>query len=251
MKRVGIIPCRFGSSRFPGKPLASILGKPMVAWTYKSALASSKLDRIYVTSESKEILDAAEKAGAPTILTSSDCKTGTDRVKEAVEQLSDSLSKDAIVVNIQGDEPLIRGDHIDACVSLLECDVSSPMSTIAVEETNDVTFQDPNVVKAVKDVNGNALYFSRAPIPFQNSSQRKSFLRHIGLYAYRRNFLLSYSKLQESFLEDAEGLEQLRVLEAGEKIKIESVKGPCYPGVDTPNDLEAIVKIVLKQRDHE
>ncbi len=224
---VGIIPVRYGAQRFPGKPLASILGKPMVQHVYENASQARNLDKLVVATDDERILHAAESFGAEACLTSSEHASGTERVAEVAAQYDFP-----IVINIQGDEPLLRGETIDRLVEALQQE-SLPMASLAHHSTDLSRIYDPNIVKVVFDSFGNALYFSRSPIPHQASD---GFWEHIGIYGYQRDFLLGYHSLPGSWLEKTEKLEQLRALESGYRIKILET-GYSTLSVDVPEDI--------------
>jgi 3-deoxy-manno-octulosonate cytidylyltransferase (CMP-KDO synthetase) len=233
---IGIIPARYESRRFPGKPLAKILGKPMLQWVYERAALSHALKKIIIATDDERILNTARSFGAETILTSSHHPSGTDRVAEIASQLRVPL-----IINIQGDEPLVRGEMITALVEALQDDTAA-MSTLAVKSRDKKLLKDENIVKVVFDKEGYALYFSRSPIP-NNSSL---FWIHIGIYGYKRDFLLKFSKLQPTSLENIEKLEQLRALECGYKIKIiESTHSTL--SVDVPEDIKKIENFLKKE----
>jgi len=244
-KSIGIIPARYGSSRFPGKPLADILGKPMIQWTYESSKKATCLDEVYVATDDQRIIDVVAAFGGKAILTSSIHQSGTDRCMEVVEKLD---FKPEIVINIQGDEPLIKAKMIDQLHAVISGN-GIQLATL-VKKINDVSIlHDPNRVKVVTDNNGKALFFSRAAIPFIKNSPMKEWLshhdfyKHIGIYAYKLEALQSVTKLTVSSLEQMESLEQLRWLENGFDIYT-GITEEISPSVDTPIDLEKIIEIV-------
>ena len=233
---LGVIPARFASTRFPGKALASISGKPMVRHVWERASQSRLLDRLLVATDDERIAAAARDFGAETALTSLAHTSGTDRVAEA------AATTDAeIIVNIQGDEPLIDPAAIDLAISTLLDDPACRMATLKrrIERAEDVA--NPNVVKVVTTFDGWALYFSRSPIP-SNRGGSARWWKHIGLYVYRRDLLLAYSGLRRGELEQAEQLEQLRALENGIGIRVAETEYDTI-GVDTPEDLDAVLKL--------
>src|SRR5512137_2289135 len=243
---VAVIPSRYGSTRFPGKSLALILGKPMVQWVYERAKRSVLLDRVIVATDDHRIVNAVAAFGGEAVMTSPEHATGTDRIAEVVRTLDCD-----IVVNVQGDEPLIDPEMIDAAVRPLAEDPSLPMGTLAKLITDPVEACDPNVVKVVVDGKGFALYFSRAPIPWDRDGWAgKTSLadlgaggpryKHIGLYVYRRDFLLAYAAMPQTPLEMTEKLEQLRALEHGHRIKVVVTDRESF-GVDIPGDLSKIL----------
>ena len=231
MKRVVVIPARFASTRLPGKPLAEIAGKPLIQWVYERANTSTLKDEVLIATDDVRIRDAALSFGASVVMTSPDCASGTDRVYEAIK------GRDAdIVINLQGDEPLIRGDMIDALFSALEGE-SLDMATLCVPLSEKGELESPHIVKVVIDQKGFALYFSRSPIPFAQKRTNAAIYKHVGIYGFSRFFLERFVSLPRGRLEETESLEQLRALEAGYKIKVLLVD---YDGisVDTPEDLE-------------
>jgi 3-deoxy-manno-octulosonate cytidylyltransferase (CMP-KDO synthetase) len=242
MSAVGIIPARFRASRFPGKPLATIAGRPMLAHVIEGARRAKKLREVIVATDDERIAAAAAALGAPVAMTSPDHPTGTDRLAEAAAGLSD-----AIVVNVQGDEPLIEGFVIDAAVEALEADPEAPMATV-VHPLEADALADPNRVKVVLDLCSRALYFSRSPIPYRRADgPAPRWLQHVGLYAYRRPFLERFLALAPGEAERAEGLEQLRALEHGFAIRCAVIEGWRSVPVDVPADV-AKVEAVLARR---
>jgi 3-deoxy-manno-octulosonate cytidylyltransferase (CMP-KDO synthetase) len=241
---VGIIPARYESSRLPGKALASIAGKPMIQHVYERASRATSLREVVVATDSQDIIRAVEKFGGRAVLTDTRHATGTDRLAEVAAGL---VGVD-VIVNIQGDEPLIDPAAIDAVVAPLladsDCQMASAMARLTAAEAD-----DPNVVKVVTGCDGRALYFSRAPIPATRSAtpEQDRFRKHLGLYAYRRDFLLRLAQLEPTPLERCEALEQLRVLENGHRIQMVELKSDESIGVDTPADLER-VRAILESR---
>jgi 3-deoxy-manno-octulosonate cytidylyltransferase (CMP-KDO synthetase) len=235
MSAVGIIPARFRASRFPGKPLAAIAGRPMIAHVIAGARRSKRLREVVVATDDERIAAVAAAEGAPVVMTSAEHRTGTDRLAEAAADLDD-----AIVVNVQGDEPLIEGFVIDALVEVLEADPEAPMATLA-HALEPAALDDPNRVKLVLDRRGRALYFSRAPIPARREgAPTPRWLQHIGLYAYRKPFLERFPTLAPGDAELAEGLEQLRALEHGFAIRCAVIEGWQSRPVDVPEDVAAV-----------
>jgi 3-deoxy-manno-octulosonate cytidylyltransferase (CMP-KDO synthetase) len=242
MSAVGIIPARYRASRFPGKPLAKIAGRPMLAHVIEGARRAGRLREVWVATDDERIAAAAKEAGAPVVMTSPDHPTGTDRLAEAAAKLDD-----AIVVNVQGDEPLIEGFVIDAAVEALEADPGAVMSTV-VHALEPAALADPNRVKVVLDRAGRALYFSRSAIPHRrHDAPAPRWLQHVGLYAYRREFLLRFVGLAQGDAERAEGLEQLRALEHGYPIRCAVIDGWRSVPVDVPEDV-ARVEAALARR---
>lgn len=238
MKSIGVIPARWKSTRFEGKVLAEISGKPMIQHVWGQVKKSKKLDDVIIACDHEKVLNAARDFGAKAVLTSPDHASGTDRIAEAVQD-----EECDIVVNIQGDEPMIHPEVIDNLIEALESDSTCSMATAikVIDKQEDVA--DPNVVKVVIDSSNNALYFSRSAIPFDRDNIGAKCYKHLGIYAYRKSFLFEFKDLPKSCLESAECLEQLRALEAGFKIKtiltdIETI------GVDTKQDLEKVEKLL-------
>ncbi len=231
MKSVIVIPARYGAVRLPGKPLLDVAGKPLIQWVYEGARGSTLADKVLIATDDERIRQGCEAFGAAVVMTSPDCRSGTDRVHEALK------GHDAdIVVNLQGDEPQIRPDMIDALIRAVE-DEKLEMATLCAYITDPHDYKSPHVVKVVRDKNGFALYFSRAPLPFLQRTVSIPFYKHIGIYAFSRAFLEVFVGLPKGGLEEAESLEQLRALEAGHRIKTLLVEYEGI-GVDTEADLE-------------
>ncbi len=241
-KVAGVIPARYGSSRFPGKILADICGKPMIQRVYEQSAKSELIDRLIVAVDDQRVFDIVRKFGGEAVMTRTDHKSGTDRLAEAVEKLDVS-----IVVNIQGDQPLFDPIMIDEAVQPLLTDKTIQMSTLKIK-IGEEEYNDPAVVKVVVDENDFALYFSRSLIPFSRDRVAVDIYEHVGMYVYRKDFLLEISKLPQTILEKTEMLEQLRVLEKGYNIKVVETKSDRISGisVDTPEDLEKVKKIIEK-----
>ena len=234
MTAVGVIPARYEASRFPGKPLVEIAGLPMLRRVWEGARAAKILRDVLVATDDPRLLEACEGFGAPVVLTRGEHPTGTDRVDEVALGIDDE-----IVVNVQGDEPLIEGFVIDAAVEVLSEDPNLSMSTV-IHPADDDALDDPNRVKVVLDRSGNALYFSRSRIPALRNPPAPAYWQHVGLYAYRRAFLLSYADLPTSPPESVEKLEQLRALEAGHRLRVAIVEHAPVR-IDTPEDYAAFV----------
>ena len=236
---LGVIPARFASSRFPGKALAVIAGKTMLQHVFERARAARYLTQVIVATDDARIANAARAFGAPVRMTRSDHVSGTDRVAEIA-----SAEHAEIIVNIQGDEPLIDPAAIDAAILTVADEKDVPMGTLKKRIDDPKDLGNPNVVKVVTDLYGRAIYFSRLPVPFIREHARDSLTRykHIGLYVYRRDFLLSYSDLPIGPLEQAERLEQLRALENGFPIRVAETEYESL-GVDTPEDFERVSKL--------
>ena len=249
-KILAVIPARYGSTRFEGKPLAEILGKPMIQYVYEGVQQSKLIDEVLVATDDQRIVEAVHSFGGKAVMTSLTHSSGTDRVAEVANKL-----KSEIIVNVQGDEPLIKGSIIDQAIRPLLTDDTLPMSTLMtrIEEVRD--WLNPHIVKVVVDQKNFALYFSRSPIPFPRDLQigrlesnpfgtnrplpRRVF-KHIGVYVFHRKFLLLFSKMKVTPLEKLEKLEQLRALENGYRIKVNPVNYEPL-SVDTPEDLQKVV----------
>jgi len=229
-----------GSTRFPGKPLADLCGKPMVAWVAEAAEASGVAETVIVATPDQEIREACASMGIEAVLTSHECPTGTDRIAEVAETVVAD-----VYVNVQGDEPLVAPASIAACAHPLLEDASIEMGSV-FGELGEGEEDDPNVVKVVTGLDGFALYFSRYPVPFARNPRVEPLKKHVGLYAYRRGALQAFSNWGQTPLEIAESLEQLRFLEHGVRIKMS--KGVATPvAVDTPEQADA-VRVLLQQR---
>ena len=235
-----MIPTRLGSTRFPGKALADGTGRPLILHVVDRARAASSVERVIVTAPDPEIIRIVEEAGVEAIETSFDHPNGTSRLAEVADRLASELPTDAIIVNVQGDEPELDPAAIDAVILALNNDSEADMSTIATPFGPDGDPADPNQVKVVIGLNGQAIYFSRSLIPFDRDAVGATPLRHVGLYAYRRDFLQRFASWPESPLEQAERLEQLRVLEHGGRIAVAIHASDCG-GIDTPEQYAAFV----------
>jgi 3-deoxy-manno-octulosonate cytidylyltransferase (CMP-KDO synthetase) len=243
------IPARYGSTRFPAKVLAKDTGKFLIQHTWESACAAKLPERVIIAADDERIVAAAESFGADCILTSPDCASGTDRIAEAVADINVD-----IVVNLQADEPEIDPANIDAVAKLLIDNPDAPMATLAAEFKNTSQISDPNIVKVVvtqyarhntHDAGLRAIYFSRSVIPYDRdkagTGNIKNYLRHLGIYAYRKDFLLKITKLPQTSLEKIEKLEQLRAIENGFAILVAKVTHTC-DGIDTPDQYAEFVK---------
>ncbi|MBC7327965.1 3-deoxy-manno-octulosonate cytidylyltransferase [bacterium] len=237
MKTIGIIPARYASTRLPGKPLADICGKPLIQYVYEQAKKARRLDEVFVATDDERIFKAVEAFGGKAVMTSPFHPSGTDRCAEVVEKMDCQF-----VINIQGDEPLIPPEVIDKVAeALAEAPPEIPM-TSAATLANEEERSNPSVVKVVLDRNNIALYFSRSPIPFIRNPLAPTY-RHIGIYGYRKEFLLKFVSFPQTPLELTESLEQLRTLEHGYRIKIVLVDYSPV-GVDTTEDLERVRKLL-------
>jgi 3-deoxy-manno-octulosonate cytidylyltransferase (CMP-KDO synthetase) len=236
---LGVIPARFASSRFPGKALASLAGRPMIEHVWERASHSRYLTDLLIATDDERIASVARRFGARVRMTSPNHPTGTDRLAEVA-----SAEEAALYVNIQGDEPLINPDAIDAAILPLHADADIAMGTLRKKIDFDDEINNPNVVKVVTNLVGDAIYFSRSPIPFERDGREglPIYYKHIGLYVYRRDLLLGYPDLLVGPLEQAERLEQLRALENGYRIRVVDTEYESL-GVDTPEDLERVNQI--------
>jgi len=256
VKIVACIPARFSSTRFPGKVLAKDTGKFLIQHVYERACQAKLIDRVIIAADDKRIVDAAKSFGAECVLTSVKHKSGTDRIAEAVKNVDTD-----IVVNLQADEPEIDPDNIDYVARLLIDHPDYPMATLAAPFENAEQVADPNIVKVVitsierratSDEPGRAIYFSRSPIPYDRAKagigKVQQYLRHIGIYAYRKEFLLKITSLPQTPLEKIEKLEQLRAIENGFGILVGRVKHTC-DGIDTPQQYAEFVKRYKKATD--
>jgi 3-deoxy-manno-octulosonate cytidylyltransferase (CMP-KDO synthetase) len=235
---VGFIPARAQSNRFPGKPLADILGKPMIARVYERVSQAACLDELFVVTDSDRILQAVIDHGGKGLLTSPDHHSGTDRIAEAASTLD--LPPDDVVVNVQGDQPLMDPVMIEEVVQPLLEDPYIPMSTLVYRIVRDEEITHPNAVKTTVDRQGFAIYFSRSTIPYYTKNDPDAvYFKHHGIYAYRNDFLQQFSRLPVGVLERAESLEQLRALDYGFKIRV-VVTAKDSIEVDTPEDLERV-----------
>jgi len=241
MKAIGVIPARLESSRFPGKVLAELLGRPLIQYAYEEALKAGALEDLVVATDEERILKAVENFGGRAMMTAKEHKSGTDRLSEVVNPIDTQ-----IVVNIQADEPLIHFSMIDELVNCLLEDPGIPMASLIHKIEDERELKDPNVVKVVKDRNNFALYFSRSLIPHTNCPSC-AFYKHLGLYAYTKDFLFTFTNLPQGQLEKAERLEQLRALEHGYKIKLIETRFNAI-GVDTPEDLEKVRALMSKDK---
>ena len=256
MKKIIVIPARYASTRLPGKALAEISGKPIIQWVYEKAVNSTLKDNVLIATDSMKIRDVALSFGADVVMTSPDCKSGTDRIYQAIKEREGD-----IIVNLQGDEPFIRTDIIDLLLNRIENE-NLTMATLCSPIDEEADYLNPNVVKVVLDKLGFALYFSRSPLPFfrngisfsgiemagpesapaseskpSNIKNQKYVYKHIGIYGFSRDFLEKYVAMEGGVLEEAESLEQLRVLENGYKIRVLIINYKGI-GIDTKEDLE-------------
>lgn len=242
MKVLCVIPARYASTRLPGKPLLQLAGKPMVWRVYERASAALLPQSTVVATDNKEIFDVITRLGGQAVMTREDHANGTDRLAEVSELFPDY----DFIVNVQGDEPLIEPEVIDQLVQALVDDSEAQMAT-CMNEMDEDEYNSPAAVKVVTDVSGNALYFSRSLIPYPRNKTGCLVHKHVGIYAYRRDFLMKYAQMPPTKLEQTEALEQLRALENGYKIKVIKVPYKFY-GVDTLEDFLHVERIINGHR---
>jgi 3-deoxy-manno-octulosonate cytidylyltransferase (CMP-KDO synthetase) len=234
MRTVGIIPARYASTRFPGKPLAAIAGVPMIQRVFEQTRKAKRLREVYIATDDDRIAAACTKFGAPVLMTRADHPTGTDRLAEAAAAIDAE-----VIVNVQGDEPLVEAFVVDAAVAALLDSPGTVMSTV-VHAMEPGAEDDPNRVKVVLDREGFALYFSRSRIPYPRAKTGRPCWQHVGLYTYRRKFLLEFVDLPRTSAEQSEELEQLRVLEHGYRMRCAVVEGWRSAPVDVPADIARV-----------
>lgn len=244
VKIIGIIPARYGSSRFPGKPLAIISGKTLIQRTFERVKLCPLFDEIFVATDDDRIETHLSKFDAKVIMTSKDCINGTERITEAISKVK-NLKDDDIIVNVQGDHPLISSETIESTIKVLQTDKLAVMSTAATPINDKDEVLSSHIVKVVFDKSGYALYFSRSPIPYTKDFDKTKYYYHVGIYAYRANFLKKLSSLPPTCNQLSEDLEQLKVLEHGYKIKVALVQEKPL-GVDTPQDLTKVEKFLCQ-----
>lgn len=241
MKAIGVIPARFGSTRFPGKPLKVIAGKPLLSWVIEAAKRSRLLNDVIVATDHEEIMALAQGHGVKVQMTDSELPSGTDRVWAVAERCPDA----DVVLNIQGDEPLLKPQLLDTLVSVFSGQPDVSMATLARTFLSQGDFESPNTAKVILNHRSEAIYFSRFPIPYSRASYggeetaSDTVLKHIGIYGFKRSFLREFCSQAVSDLEKAEGLEQLRALSMGAKIQVVKVDYESW-GVDTPGDVEKV-----------
>lgn len=237
--KVIAIPARYGSKRLPGKPLRQLCGKPLVQWVYERARESRKKDIVLIATDDERIREVAQSFGAEVIMTPKDLGSGTERIYEATKDMGAEF-----IVNLQGDEPFIDPSLIDMLFEHLE-KTEDEMATLCAKIKDDYELKSPDCVKVVFDRRGYALYFSRSPIPYFREEKKAEFYKHIGVYAYRKSFLKKYVSMGKGFLEEAESLEQLRVLESGYKIKVLITDYQGF-GIDTEEDLKKAEELLAR-----
>lgn len=241
---VAVIPSRYASTRLPGKPLVPLAGKPMVQHVYERTKLASTVDRVIVATDDPRIIDAVRAFQGESRMTRGDHRTGTERIAEVAAH-----EKGDVFVNVQGDEPLIDPQAIDAAVNALLEEPPAQIATVATPIRQTADIMDPNVVKAVLDFDENALYFSRAPVPWVRDTQHKvhvKYWKHLGLYVFQRDALLEYPTLPQGELERIEQLEQLRWLENGWKIRVAEVVNDAV-SVDVPEDVARVEKLLAEE----
>jgi 3-deoxy-manno-octulosonate cytidylyltransferase (CMP-KDO synthetase) len=237
LKVLGIIPARYSSSRFPGKPLIDLKGKTMIQRVYEGAIKSHRIDKLIVATDDERIFNEVKGFGGEAMITSNLHSNGTERCIEVLSAFPDF----DVVINIQGDEPLVQFEQLDTLLHVFE-DASVEIATLGIKTKEIDEIDNPNRIKIVTDHQNNALYFSRSKIPFErNSTEDFSFIRHIGLYAFRTNTLREISRFPISNLEEIESLEQLRWLYFGKKIKVVETEIET-PNIDTPEDLQKVLQ---------
>lgn len=242
MKFLGIIPARYSSTRLEAKPLKKIHGHTMIEWVYKRAKKSG-LDELVVATDDKRIYDEVLSFGGKAIMTSEKHPNGTSRIAEVCEKMENY----DVIINVQGDEPLIEVDMINSLIDTFRQSKDLVMATLKHKLNNKEEIENPNSVKVVCDKNDYAIYFSRSIIPYPRKNENISYFKHIGIYAYKRDFVIEYSKMLSSPLEEAESLEQLRVLENGYKIKVLETPHSLI-GVDTEQNLQDVIAYIEKNK---
>ncbi|WP_291255013.1 3-deoxy-manno-octulosonate cytidylyltransferase [Fusobacterium sp.] len=240
MKFLGVIPSRYASTRLEGKPLKDICGHTMVEWVYKRAKLSD-LDEVVVATDDERIYKEVERFGGKVVLTRKDHENGTSRIAEVCEKYEDY----DVIVNIQGDEPLIEKDMINSIINSFKEDESIPMSTLKYKLETMEDIENPNYVKVITDKNGYAIYFSRSVIPYPRKLNLQNYYKHVGIYGYKRDFVIEYAKMEPTALELSESLEQLRAIENGYKIKVMETPYKIL-GVDTQEELEKVREYIDK-----
>ncbi len=242
MKFLGIIPARYSSTRLEAKPLKKIHGHTMIEWVYKRA-KKSELHDLVVATDDKRIYDEVISFGGKAIMTSETHPNGTSRIAEVCEKMNDY----DVIINIQGDEPLIEADMINSLINTFKENKDLVMATLKHKLNSKEEIENPNSVKVICDKNNYAIYFSRSVIPYPRKNENISYYKHIGIYAYKRDFVIEYSKMPSSPLEEAESLEQLRVLENGYKIKVLETSHSLI-GVDTEQNLQDVIAYIEKNK---
>ena len=235
-----VIPARYASTRLPGKPLADIVGKPMIQHVYERSAQATIPQQVVVATDDEKVFQAVQQFGGKVVMTSSEHQTGTDRLAEVASKYAEV----DVIINVQGDEPLINPKVIDELAQEFLNDTALQMASVmSIMDTED--YQNPNAVKVVTDLNNNALYFSRSLLPYPRVAGKANVYKHIGIYAYKKDFLLKFAKLEPTPLEQSESLEQLRALENGYKIKMIKTKSK-FIGVDSIEDLQTVNELLRK-----
>ncbi|MBP7651896.1 3-deoxy-manno-octulosonate cytidylyltransferase [Candidatus Dependentiae bacterium] len=244
-KIIAVLPARYGSTRLPGKPLIKINGKPVIQYVYENISNSKMIDEVVVATDDSRIFDETLKFGGKAVMTPSECKSGTDRIVYTIKNCG--FNNYDIIVNVQGDEPLLKCSDVESVIlRLIKND--SDISTLAIKFKNISDVKNPNHVKAVLDKNFNALYFSRNVIPYPRDSEiiPENYYKHIGVYVFKKHVLLKFETLPDSILEHTEKLEQLRLLESGYKISVAVTENETI-GIDTPEDVEKFNFLINSQ----
>ena len=240
MKILCVIPARYASTRLPGKPLADIVGKPMIQHVYERSAQATIPQQVVVATDDEKVFQAVQQFGGKVVMTSSEHQTGTDRLAEVASKYAEV----DVIINVQGDEPLIDPKVIDELAQEFLNDTALQMASVmSIMDTED--YQNPNAVKVVTDLNNNALYFSRSLLPYPRVAGKANVYKHIGIYAYKKDFLLKFAKLEPTPLEQSESLEHLRALENGYKIKMIKTKAK-FIGVDSIEDLQTVNELLRK-----
>jgi len=247
---VAIIPARYASTRVPAKPLIDLCGKSMIQRVYEQTKKATLINRVIIATDHERIVEAVKHFGGDVVMTPADIRSGTDRIAHVAKNLPDA----DIIVNVQGDEPLIAPEMIDQAIKPLILDSSIQIGTLVKKVTSTDELTNPNVAKVVVDKQGFAIYFSRSPIPYLRDGSEISkwhihhtFYKHIGLYVFRRKFLLQFSLWDESPLEKTEKLEQLRIIEHGYRIKVTVTEYDSIP-IDTPEDIKRVTKLLQQTK---
>jgi 3-deoxy-manno-octulosonate cytidylyltransferase (CMP-KDO synthetase) len=241
MKFLGVIPSRYASTRLEGKPLKDICGHTMIEWVYKRTKLSN-LDEVVVATDDERIYEEVERFGGKAILTRKDHENGTSRIAEVCEKYSDY----DVIVNVQGDEPLIEPDMINSIIDSFKEDDTISMSTLKYKLDTMEDIENPNYVKVITDKKGYAIYFSRSVIPYPRKLDIQNYYKHVGIYGYKRDFVIEYAKMESTPLELSESLEQLRALENGYRIKVMETPYKIL-GVDTQEELEKVREYIREK----
>ena len=242
-KIIAVIPARYASTRLPGKILKDICGKSMIQHVYERVSDVKLIQQIIIATDDKRILQAAQKFGANVEMSPKNCKSGTDRIALVVKRMPD-IREDDIIINVQGDEPLVNPKAIEKLIKTISCDSHIVMSSLMTKISDIDELMSSDIVKVVVDKDNFALYFSRSPVPFSRDKGKTDiFYKHLGIYAFRKHFLLKYAKMPQAHLEKIEKLEQLRALEHGYRIKMAETEFDSI-SIDTPVDLEKILSLL-------